>query len=207
MSERVPVNPGRVEWAGNNPGIYLRDSADGPWTALAVYFHIVLSPRGRGRTMIVLGEPDRAEGLAANNVCLTDNHDLTRYLLEGFVSKFPSFRGKAGLDAMSWHDLERVHIEDALPARYTMSAAAPQVQAVMTLEALGEPFPVEVTPETSATGAHDMYSVFLEAKAASIAVNGTRLRGRVTDRQFFGKTMSTAFLALSETWVSPLAAG
>jgi hypothetical protein len=34
-------------------------------------------------------------------------------------------------------------------------------------------------------------------------INGTALPGKVMDRQFFGQTMSTAFLALSETWVNP----
>jgi len=48
-----------------------------------------------------------------------------------------------------------------------------------------------------------MYSVFLEAKSASITVNGSRLPGTVQSRQFFGRTMSTAFLAFSETWVTP----
>ena len=68
---------------------------------------------------------------------------------------------------------------------------------------MGPPLPVEVTVENSATQEHEMYSVFLEAKAAEIVVNGTPLPGKVQDRQFFGRTMSTAFLAFSETWVTP----
>ena len=51
---------------------------------------------------------------------------------------------------------------------------------------------------------HEMYSVFLEAKQAEIVVNGTpAVRAAVQNRQFFGRTMSTAFLAFSETWVTP----
>jgi hypothetical protein len=68
---------------------------------------------------------------------------------------------------------------------------------------MGTPIPVEVTVENSATKAHEMYSVFLEAKSADIKVNGTSLPGSVQSRQFFGRTMSTAFLAFSETWVTP----
>ena len=52
-----------------------------------------------------------------------------------------------------------------------------------------------------------MYSVFLEAKQADVIVNGTRLNGAVQSRQFFGRTMSTAFLAFSETWVTPVEGG
>jgi hypothetical protein len=50
-----------------------------------------------------------------------------------------------------------------------------------------------------------MYSVFLEAASAEICINGTALAGKVASRQFFGRTMSTAFLAFSETWVTPAA--
>jgi hypothetical protein len=63
--------------------------------------------------------------------------------------------------------------------------------------------PVEVTQENSATQEHEMYSVFLEARAAEVTLNGTPLAGAVAKRQFFGRTMSTAFLAFSETWVTP----
>jgi hypothetical protein len=48
-----------------------------------------------------------------------------------------------------------------------------------------------------------MYSVFLEAKSAEVVVNGASLAGTVQERQFFGRRMSTAFLAFSETWVTP----
>ena len=68
---------------------------------------------------------------------------------------------------------------------------------------MGTPLPVEVTKENSATKAHEMYSVFLEARSAEVRINGTPLPGQVAERQFFGRTMSTAFLAFSETWVTP----
>ena len=77
------------------------------------------------------------------------------------------------------------------------------VTAEMDLRDLGEPFGVETTTENSATKAHEMYAVFFEAKDAALRINSNDLPGRVTDRQFFGRTMSTAFLALSEIWVRP----
>jgi hypothetical protein len=73
----------------------------------------------------------------------------------------------------------------------------------MIWQDMGPPLPVEVTVENSATKAHEMYAVFLEAKSAEIVVNGTSLAGSVQNRQFFGRSMSTAFLAFSETWVTP----
>ena len=204
MSARVPVNPSPVAWAGNNPGIYLRDTPDGPWTSLGLYFDITWSPKGRGHVMVLLAEPDTAAGLPdVNNVCITDNQPMCEYLLEGFMRKFPSFLGKVGLDGMSWHDMDSVHVDDRLPGAHVTTMRAGDVEAVMRLEDLGTPFGVECTTENSATKAHEMYAVFMEARGASMSVNGQALRGRVTDRQFFGKTMSTAFLAISEIWVEP----
>ena len=55
----------------------------------------------------------------------------------------------------------------------------------------------------SATGAHQMYSVFVEAADGSIALNGKQMPGKVIQRDFLDRRMSTAFLAFSETWVKP----
>lgn len=204
MSERIPVNPGEVEWSGDNPGIYLRHHVDGPWTSLAVLFNIVYSPHGRGFAMIVLGDPDVAGGFPeARNACITDNEEMTRYLIRDYLSKFPSFRGQAGLEAMSWHALDRVERSGDMKASWTETAHAEGLALSMTWRTLGEPFPVEVAPENCATGAHDMYSVFFEAADAGITINDQPLDGKVTDRLFFGRQMSTAFLAVSETWVTP----
>ena len=203
MSARVPVNPGTVEWAGNNPGIYLRDTPDGPWTALGLYFDITWSPRGRGHVMVLLGEPDTAAGLPeVNNVCITDNRPMCEYLLDRFMRKFPSFLGKIGLDGMSWHDLDDVRVDDQMPGSQVTTVRSGDIEAIMSLQQLGQPFGVECTAENSATGEHEMYAVFMEAGDASMSVNGQALRGRVTERQFFGRTMSTAFLAISEIWVA-----
>jgi len=204
MSTRIPVNPGTVEWSGENPGIYLKLSEDGDWATLAIFFRVVLSPHGRGHTMIVLERPD--EALAhpqVANLCLTDNESLTRYLVDGFMSRFPAFRGRAGLDAMRWIGLTHVAAGGDMRKHYTETARGLGVEAVMTWKGLSEPFAAEVGPAHSATGAHDMYSVFLEAADAEVSVDGRRLAGQVASRQFFGRTMSTAFLAVSETWVIP----
>src|SRR5690606_12810194 len=77
---KSPVNPGRVEWSGENPGIYLKD-ASGNWQALAVFFRVVTSPLGRGAGVLVLGAPgDTANHPRAPNVCLTDNAPMMKWL-------------------------------------------------------------------------------------------------------------------------------
>ena len=67
MNARIPVNPGRVGWAGENPGIYLKTDPAGDWSALGIFFRIVLSPHGRGHTMIVLDQPDTNSGFPVHD--------------------------------------------------------------------------------------------------------------------------------------------
>lgn len=204
MSQRIPVNPGLVDWSGENPGIYLKEDPAGDYTALGIFFRIMLSPHGRGHTMIVLEKPDEAVGYPqANNICVTDNETLTNYLIDDFMSKFPSFQGRAALASMTRLPLDKVFYEGDMKHEYREVVRSGEIEVEMKWKNLQEPFAAEVTPKDSATKLHDMYSVFLEAKDASISVNGKAFSGQVVDRQFFGKTMSTAFLALSETWVTP----
>jgi hypothetical protein len=204
--ERMPVNPGTVEWAGDNPGIYLRKSSDGPWTGLGIFFRVLYSPHGRGTLMIVLGDPGQATGFPdSRNVCLTTNAELAHYLINNFIKKFPSFRGQPGLDAMTWLEAESYSSTGDMQTSWTEVMHANGCTAQMSWNDLGTPFAVEVGPKDCATGAHDMYSVFLEAQSASVTINSIPLTGQVCERLFFGKKMSTAFIAVSETWVRPAA--
>ena len=202
-----PVNPGSVEWSGENPGIYLKDREDGAWLALSVFFRVVTSPHGRGTGIVVLGAPDRAAGHPeAPNFCITDNPPLMRYLIADFVSKFASFRGSVALPQMTYLPVTGVQTEGDGISHYAETMRAAGVEATLRWEELGAPFAVDVPVEMSATGSHQMYSVFFEAKRASILVNGKPLPGRVFPRDFLGRRMSTAFLAFSETWIKPAAA-
>ena len=120
----------------------------------------------------------------------------------------PTFIGKPGLDAMTWLDCDSVAKSPGdLKERYAETLRGSGVTVEMIWSQMGPPLPVEVTKENSATKAHEMYSVFLEAATAEIRINGTSLPGQVAERQFFGRTMSTAFLAFSETWVTPSQGG
>lgn len=204
MAERVPINPGRVEWSGDNPGIYLKHAGDGPFVALSLFFKVVLSPHGRGTAMLILGEPDTGRGWPdVPNVFITDNQALGRYLLDNFVLNMPTFRGKAGLEGAKVLPLTASHTGGDPRTRYSETVQSGDLIAEMVWDQLGAPFAVEVNADQSATGTHEMYSIFIEAKAASLTLDGKRLPGQVANRQLFGRTISTAFLAFSETWVKP----
>lgn len=154
--------------------------------------------------MIILGDPKKTQGFPnARNLCITTNSELTQYLVQNFVSRFPSFRSQPALEAMTWLEAESHSSEGDMKNSWTETMSAASCEAQMHWAELGEPFAVEVAPKDCATGLHDMYSVFLEARNASISLNGESLSGRVCERVFFGREMSTAFMAVSETWVLP----
>src|SRR4051812_722633 len=44
--------PGTVEWSGDNPGISLKETPDGPFVTAASFFRVVLSPFGRGHALM-----------------------------------------------------------------------------------------------------------------------------------------------------------
>ena len=203
---RTSINPGRVDWSGENPGSYLKtDPTDEAYSTLALLFRGVLSPHGRGHAALVLGAPDAAQGWPhVPNLIMTDNQRMMRWIVDGWVTKMPTFIGKPGLEAMTWLDCNSVEKRPGdLKSRYSETLRGSGATLQMVWKDMGDPIPVEVTKENSATKAHEMYSVFLEAKSAEVILNGTALPGQVADRQFFGRTMSTAFLAFSETWVTP----
>jgi len=167
---------------------------------------VVLSRKGRGTAALILGAPDEDAGWPdVPNFLLTDNQQMMRWIVDGWVKKMPTFRGRVGLSGMSWLGLDScVRRPSDLTSHYSEVLRGSGVQVDMNWRDLGEPIPVEVSAENSATGEHEMYSVFQEAQQADIIVNGTALSGEVSGREFFGRPMSTAFLAFSETWVTPV---
>lgn len=197
-----PIHPGKVAWTGDNPGIYLKETDDGPWTGLATYFRINYSPFGLGRGVLLLEQPDEAATLPrACNVCITDNEPLARYLMAGFFSKFASFRVSAGTQAVSYLPLLEARSAGDTRSRYQEILRSAELEVVMTWDGLTEPYAVDMPPEKGPTQRHEMYSLFIDAASAGITVNGRPLRGRVTTRNFDGGKKSSAFLAFSESWM------
>jgi hypothetical protein len=200
---RVPINPGVVDWSGENPGMYLKDKADGPFVSLISYFRVVHSPHGKGHAAFMLLDPYGDGRQAARpNLCLTDNEPLSHYLKKGFVSFFGAFKGATGLgslqvkpawDFMAGGDGSSVHTE-------WFRSAVGQVQ--LSWNQLGAPFLVEFDQARSATGKHEMISLFVDARTCTATLNGNPVAGKAFPREFAGKKdSSTAFLAFSETWV------
>ena len=204
MAERIPIYRGSVDWAGENPGMFLRETADGPFVTLMVFFRIVISRFGRGTVLVLVEDSDQTT--ASENVCnlvLSDNDPLARYLVDEFCTQFGAFRGIPALRGLRYLPLTEVATSGDGLASYKETLKSNDMTVELNWDNLGDPFAVELPTDRSATGRHEMFSMFVEAHDASIVVNGRRLNGRAFPRDFQGRQTSSAFLAFCEAWLLP----
>jgi hypothetical protein len=201
MAESL-VFPGKVEWSGENPGISLKTDPNGPFTTLASFFRVVLSPHGRGHALVLVQSPqEAAPPVERANLCLTDNEPLARYLVRDFMAHFAAFRGLPCLAGLDYRRADSVVAGGDPLAAYTETVTAGPMTVVLTWQGLGEPFCFAHPPENSATGAHHMPSLFVGSSQPSIAVNGRVLPGAPVPRTVAGHAITSAMLAFSETWI------
>jgi hypothetical protein len=191
--------PGTVEWSGENPGISLKTDPAGPFTALASFFRVVLSPHGRGHALVLV-QPS-SEVVGAASICLTDNEPLARWLVADFVSNFGAFKGLPALQALEYRKLDSVESGGDPGSTYSETVKAGDLTISLTWSRLGAPFCFANPPGLSATGVHYMPSLFVGCEEASIRVNDKRLPGSPIPREIGGHKISTAMLAFSETWI------
>jgi len=194
--------PGTVEWSGENPGISLKETPDGPFVTAASFFRIVLSPFGRGHALMLMMSPQDANPPAARgNFCFHDNEKLARYLVSDFVSYFGAWKDTPGLRGLVYRPLDRVEASGDPASTYSETVKSGDLTVRLTWSGLGKPFCFALPPDKSATGKHSMPSLFVPCADAAITVNGKTLPGKPMPREIAGHTLTTAFLAFSETWI------
>lgn len=191
--------PGTVEWSGENPGIFLKATPNGPFTTLASFFRVVLSPHGRGHVLVLVQPPNQF--MRTPSVCLNDNEPLARWLIAEFVSKFGAFQGIAALDSLLYRKLDSVETTGDPSNIYSETVKAGDLTVTLTWSGLGAPFCFANPPSLSATGVHHMPSLFVGCLDASILINGRRLAGSPIPREVAGRKITTAMLAFAETWI------
>jgi len=196
------VFSGNVDWSGENPGISLKTKADGPFTSLASFFRVVLSPHGRGHALVLAMSPHDANPPAERgNYCFHDNDPLAHYLVREFVSNFGAWKGLPGLANLHYRRLDSVETSGDPLSSYSETVNAPDMTIRLTWSGLGKAFCFALPPDRSATGRHHMPSLFVGCSDATITVNGVALPGKPVPREVAGHSISTAMLAFSETWI------
>jgi len=201
MADPIVFN-GTVEWSGENPGISLKETPDGPFVTLASFFRVVLSPHGRGHALVLLQSPGEANPPAERaNYCFHDNEKLARFLVSDFVANFAAYKDQPGFRNLTYRKLDSVEASGDPASSYSETVKAGDLTVRLTWSGLGKAFCFAMTPERSATGRHHMPSVFVGCQDASVTVNGRSLPGKPVPRDIVGHKISTAMLAFSETWI------
>lgn len=198
---RPPVNPNKVDWSGENPGITLKATVDGETTCLVSFFRVVVSPHGPGHAAFVLMDPLLKGGAGAVNTCFTDNEPLAKYLLSDFVQHFGAWKNNPALTGLTYTPAASFTHSGNQSTDWIETITGPGVDVRLSWKSLREPFFVEYLKEQSATGKHEMFSLFVPASDAEVVVNGVKGTGVVGPRDVFGTQSSMAFLAFSETWI------
>src|SRR2546430_14862793 len=100
MTMPTMTHPGTVDWSGENPGMYLKENADGPLSTLVSFFRVVASPHARGHALILLEAPLlHTSTPEAPNVCVTDNDSLARYPASEFAAHIGALNGAEALQS------------------------------------------------------------------------------------------------------------
>ncbi len=179
--------PGTVEWTGENPAIYLKERPDGPFTTMASFFRVMLSPHGRGHVLVLLQSPQEADPPPERaNLCLHDNEPLARYLVGDFVRHFGNFRGVPGLDRLDYRKLDSVSSSGDARSSFGQTLRAGALTVELRWAGLGEPFCFVLPPEKSATGPEELGALLEELARSSPArsQSGTRAIGpRLSPRE------------------------
>ena len=188
------IRPGEVAWSGDNSGIYLKHEPDGDYVTRASYFRVTWSPYGIGNVLVLLS--------GSTNVCLHDNEALARWLVADFARHFPQFESSPEMDRLDYRRLDTHCSEGDARTGIRERFRAPGFAVELRWGPAGAAFFVVLPLGRSATGAHEMYSLFFDVPEASVTLDGRRLPGLVTERDLHGRSAPTSFLALSETWVA-----
>jgi hypothetical protein len=199
-----PITPGIVDWTGENPGILLKNDDDS-FSAMALFFRVAWSPVGQGQVMLLYGTPNAQQGSdEAPNIIISDNAELSHYLLDNFIGRLAAFRDAPAFKGLKHLLAQSVHSDgDPMSHRYSETVSGEGVTVQLVWEALEHPRALELTPDQVGSGMHNMFTVLVPAQQGSILVNGKSLPGKLGTRVQAGVETTSAFLYFTETWIIP----
>ncbi|MCY4542683.1 MAG: hypothetical protein OXB95_09890 [Rhodobacteraceae bacterium] len=196
--------PGTVDWSGDNPGILLKDSS-GNFSAMSLFFRVSWSPAGTGRLLLLYASPDTAVPPPSQpNLLVGDSPALADFLVTNFIAKLAVFRDAPAFGGLRFEYANHFATHgDPLGPQYSETIANEEHAVELAWRQLEDPVALRLTPELTGTGEHDMFSLLVPSRDASITVNGASLPGSLGTRVQAGFETTTAFLYFAETWIIP----
>jgi hypothetical protein len=193
MAEQHLVDPNNVLLTGENSFIRLSNDGGANFVDRVSHWRILWSPAGQGHALFI-----DSPLLGAGPRAYTDNAAVARYLQRTIESLLHAPFGDESLPLL-----------EAEFERTGNSLSTVEERIVGETESITmsywdflPPFVLKMPP-----GAMDrpigVYSTFLPARGAQLAVNGDVSSAKVALADRFGKQSSSCCLAWSETWVKP----
>jgi hypothetical protein len=188
------TDPNQVRLTGENSFIRLLEAADGPQLTRVSHWRILYSPAGPGHALFI--ESDVTGGAVR---IYSDNEAMTRWLQDEIERLlYPPFAdtdlpvsgarfGREGDTHTAWTETVRSDGDDLS----------------LTWSDFTEPFVLTLGAGSVPGRPHGVYSCFIPARSARVALNDRVAAGRPFPQQRGDREGSTACLALSETWVRP----
>lgn len=191
------LRTGSPLWAGDNPYIRLFDT-ERPSRILSVgsFFRVQYSPVGSGHVALLSTGLD---GERPSVLCLADNRDLGNFLFSSIAHRFTGFDGvltpgELEVESARFETISGPGDEDVVER-----ATSSRHQLELHWSGLGEPFYVEFVHGKLP---YRLFSLFVPAATATIRLDDRLLPGEPDSDVVEGRRITTACLALAETWLA-----
>ena len=189
-----PVDPNEIRLTGENSFIRLSLEDGGPLTARASHWRVLFSPGGPGHVLFL--EADVTD----NQVRIyADNIEMVRWLQEEIESTIYAGFADQGIPVVEASFSRHGDVRSFSTEKVTSRDA----DISLTWYDFADPFVIRMAAGSNPARPHGVYSVFVPAKKAQLAVNGRVAQGRPFPQDRGGQVSSTCALAWSETWLRP----
>jgi len=195
MAEQRMVDPDNVVMTGENSFIRLSDDGGKTIADRVSHWRVLWSPAGQGHALFI-----ESALTGKGPKVYSDNIGMTRFLQRSIETLLHKPFADESLPVM---DAEFDRAGDCL-STVEERIVSDDGEIIMSWWDLMAPFVLTVPP-----GALDrpigVYSTFVPARGAQLAVNGEAATAKVYMQDRFGKPASSCVLAWSETWTRPAA--
>lgn len=193
MAEQQMVDPHDVMMTGENSFIRLSNDGGGTLADRVSHWRVLWSPAGQGHALFIetalLGKGPRI---------YADNASVARYLQRTIE---PLLYKEFGDQSLPIIDAEFRRTGNSLSTVEERIISSDE-EMVLSWWDLMAPF-ILTMPPGAMNRPLGVYSTFIPARSAQLAVNGEFASAKVFPQERFGKPSSSCCLAWSETWTRP----
>ena len=194
MADAQMTDPNPVVMTGENSFIRLSDDGGKTIADRVSHWRVLWSPAGQGHALFI-ESPLTGKGPRV----YSDNVGLVRYLqrnIEALLHK------PFGDESLPVGDADFTRGGDSL-STVEEGIATHDGEIVMSWWDLLPPFVMKIPPGEM-NRPIGVYTTFVPARGAQLAVNGKAATAKVFPADRFGRTCTSCVLAWSETWVGPV---